>query len=64
MRIEELKLEMGSYLWHAKNYFLFSFYTMGMNWVDMSHLKMKNIVNGRIEYIRSKTKRKGLKLFQ
>lgn len=63
IKIEKLELEKDSYLWHAKNYFLFSFYTMGMNWMDIAHLKMKNIVNGRIEYIRSKTKRKTAKAF-
>ena len=63
IKIERLELKKDSYLWHAKNYFLFSFYTMGMNWVDMAHLKMKNITNGRIEYIRSKTKRKTAKAF-
>jgi integrase len=36
---------------------------MGMNWSDMAHLKMKNIVNDRIEYIRIKTKRKTAKGF-
>src|SRR4030042_6195102 len=63
IKIEELELPMDSYLWHARNYFLFSFYTMGMNWSDMAHLKMKNIINNRIEYIRIKTKRKTAKGF-
>jgi integrase len=62
IKIEKLELQEGSYLWHARNY-LFSFYTMGMNWSDMAHLKMKNIINGRIEYIRLKTKRKTAKAF-
>jgi integrase len=30
-----------------------------MNFVDMAHLKPENIVDGRIEYRREKTKRKG-----
>jgi len=63
IKIEKLELQKDSYLWHTKNYFLFSFYTMGMNWIDMAHLKMKNIVDGRIEYIRLKTKRKTAKAF-
>jgi integrase/recombinase XerD len=63
LKIEQLVFQPYSYLWHAKNYFLFSFYTMGMNWSDMAHLKMKNIVNNRIEYIRLKTKRKTVKGF-
>jgi integrase len=36
---------------------------MGMNWADMAHLKMQNIVNGRIVYVRIKTKRKTAKSF-
>ena len=63
IKIENLKLDEGSHIWHARNYFLFSFYTMGMNWSDMAHLKINNIVNGRIEYIRIKTKRKRAKAF-
>lgn len=52
IKIENLDITKGSHLWHARNYFLFSFYTMGMNWSDKAHLKMNNIINGRIEYIR------------
>jgi hypothetical protein len=39
IKIEELELDQDSYLWHARNYFLFSFYTLGMNLSDMAHLK-------------------------
>jgi site-specific recombinase XerD len=39
----------------AVRYFLFSYYTRGMNFTDMAKLKWKDIYNGRIEYIRSKT---------
>ncbi|QGY44855.1 tyrosine-type recombinase/integrase [Maribellus comscasis] len=56
-KIEALELPMGSRLWHSKNYFLFSFYTMGINFADMAQLKGKNIVDGRIEYTRQKTKK-------
>ncbi len=43
--------------WHsrAKDYFLISFYLMGASFVDIAFLKMKNIINGRIEYKRQKT---------
>jgi len=44
-------------LFHSKNYFMFSFYTMGMNFIDLSYLKWSNIKNGRIEYYRAKTGR-------
>ncbi|MBN2613196.1 MAG: site-specific integrase [Bacteroidales bacterium] len=53
----------NSSLWHTKNYFLFSFYCRGMNWVDMANLRLKNVINGRIEYIRIKTMRKSGKSF-
>lgn len=42
------------YLIDAKNLFFFSFYTMGMNIIDICMLKWSNINNGRIGYIRSK----------
>jgi integrase/recombinase XerD len=40
----------------AQNIFLFSFYTRGMNFVDIAYLTPKNIIGDRLEYIRSKTK--------
>lgn len=55
--IENLTLDPGSRIWHSRNYFLFSFYCMGINFADIAHLKMKNIVNGRLEYKRQKTKK-------
>ncbi len=42
-------------IWHARNYFLFSFYNIGMNFADMAFLKKSNIVNNRIQYTRAKT---------
>ena len=62
-KIRDKEFPENSSLWHAKNYFLFSFYARGMNWVDMANLKLKNMVNGRIEYIRIKTMRKSGKSF-
>ncbi len=51
-------LDLGEYqhLIHFKNYFLFSFYTRGMNFADMLHLRWDNIIDSRIYYTRSKTK--------
>jgi len=40
-----------------KYYFLFSFYAMGMNMVDMAKLRKSNIENGVLTYKRSKTKK-------
>lgn len=43
-------------LLEAYHYFMFSFYTLGMNFVDMMKLKKTDIKNNRIIYTRSKTK--------
>jgi len=40
---------------NAKNYFLFSFYTRGMNFADMMRLKWSDITKKRIMYARAKT---------
>ena len=53
--IENYQPESGTRLWNAKNYFLFSFYTRGMNYIDIAFLKLGNISNGRIVYTRLKT---------
>lgn len=39
----------------ARDLFIFSLYTRGMNLVDIAHLKPQNIQSGRIEYTRRKT---------
>lgn len=39
----------------SRDIFMFSFYTMGMNYCDIAKLKHDNIYDGRINYIRSKT---------
>jgi site-specific recombinase XerD len=41
---------------NARNYFIFSFYTRGMNFADMMKLKWKDVVDGQIFYTRAKTK--------
>ncbi len=55
-RIVVLDLDKHPHLIHFKNYFLFSFYTRGMNFADMINLRWGNIIDGRIYYKRSKTK--------
>ena len=62
-KIRKTEFPENSSLWHTKNLFLFSFYCRGMNWIDMANLKMKNLINGRIEYVRIKTMRKSGKSF-
>lgn len=55
-KIKEVDLSKRPDLWEAHNYFMFSVYTRGMNFVDMMKLKWENIKDGRIYYTRSKTK--------
>ena len=55
-RIVTLDVNDHHHLTHFKNYFLFSFYTRGMNFADMVHLTWDSIVGERIYYTRSKTK--------
>ncbi|MEZ5149150.1 MAG: site-specific integrase [Bacteroidales bacterium] len=54
-KIEEYKSKPGSQYFHARNYFMFSFYMIGMNFSDMAYLTPSNVVNGRLEYKRKKT---------
>lgn len=53
--IKELQYEIGSPLWHTKNYALIMFYCRGMNFIDLVKIKVKDISNGRLYYGRSKT---------
>ncbi len=55
-QFRDLDLSEIPYLKEAHYYFLFSFYTRGMNFVDMMKLQWSDIQNGRIYYKRSKTK--------
>ncbi len=54
-KIKELELKKDSDLWHSQNMFLFSFYTLGMSWIDMAYLRIENIKQGRVFYKRAKT---------
>lgn len=55
-KLEELDLKRGSSLWHARNYFMFSFYNAGIRFGDLCLLKRKNIRDGRLKYLMSKTR--------
>ncbi len=57
-KIRDVDLSKYPYLMEAYNYFMFSVYTRGMNFKDMMELKWSDIQNGRIYYVRSKTKGK------
>ena len=54
-KIRDINLEPNTSLWHARNYFMFSFYNIGMNFIDIAYLKMSNIIDGRFHYVRAKT---------
>ena len=54
-KIAKIELEYDTNLWHARNYFMFSFFNMGMNFIDIAYLKMSNTINGRVHYTRAKT---------
>lgn len=54
-RIQVLNLSGRPDLSLARDLFLFSFYTRGMSFVDMSFLRPDNIVGGYLEYARKKT---------
>ena len=54
-KIRDKSLPEGSELWHTRNFYMASFYLMGISFIDMARLKVENIMNGRIEYRRHKT---------
>lgn len=56
--LQIVNLDLTDYpsLINSKNYFVFSFYTRGMNFADMMKLKWENISGQKIVYTRSKTK--------
>ncbi|QMU28127.1 site-specific integrase [Adhaeribacter radiodurans] len=53
--IEALHLPEKSLSFTARQYFLFSYYGSGINFIDIANLKWKDIVAGRLIYNRSKT---------
>lgn len=54
-RILKLDLTEQHSLFHYRNYFLLSYMTMGMSFIDMAFLKNRNIIDGRIKFQRKKT---------
>ncbi len=54
-KISELELDENTALFRDRNIFMMSFLLNGMSYVDMAHLKLSNIVDGRIKYSRKKT---------
>ena len=56
-KIENLDIKENPKLTDAKNFFMFSYYVRGMNFIDMTKLKWEDIQDNKILYIRSKTKK-------
>lgn len=56
--IINLELNAPDPLWHAKNYFLFSFYCAGIRFSDLARLCWSNITGEYLSYVMSKTKHK------
>lgn len=54
-KLQELKLKPGSALSLTRDLFLFSFYALGMPFVDMAQLRMQQINDHEIVYSRQKT---------
>ena len=54
-RIKNLDLSARPSLEFARDMFLFSFYTRGMSFVDMAHLRKQDLRNGILSYRRRKT---------
>ena len=56
-KLEQLALDDNSQSWKALNSFLLSFYLIGISFTDLAYLKKDNIIEGRIFYVRRKTKK-------
>jgi integrase len=56
LKIASLKIKDNPNLLNARNYFLFSYYNRGINFIDIAFLKWENIQNNRLTYTRRKTK--------
>ena len=54
-RMKNLDLSLQPNLEFARDMFLFSFYTRGMSFIDMAHLKKKDLQSGFLSYRRRKT---------
>jgi len=56
LKIKNFDTSNFQHLINTKNYFLFSYYMGGINFIDMMKLTWDNVRNNRIKYVRSKTK--------
>ncbi|RZT91325.1 site-specific recombinase XerD [Ancylomarina subtilis] len=58
IQIRDLDLSSDPGKEQARDLFIFSFYCMGISFVDIAHLKVLNVFNERINYSRQKTSQK------
>lgn len=56
-KIEALQLEHGSWEWHVRNAFLFSFYSGGIRFGDICGLQWQNVKNGKLSYQMNKNEK-------
>ena len=54
-KIKKIRFKPNTVLYTDRNIFLMSFYLRGMPYTDLAHLKVSNIIDGRIQYERQKT---------
>jgi integrase/recombinase XerD len=54
-KLRNLNLELDSALYLAQQMFLFSYYSRGMNFIDMSYLTWQDVSETHINYVRRKT---------
>lgn len=55
MRLRQLSLPAGSFMELTRDVFLFSFYAMGMPFVDVAHLRWQQVEADHFTYLRQKT---------
>ena len=55
MRLQQLSLPAGSFIELTRDVFLFSFYAMGMPFVDVAHLRWQQVEADHFTYLRQKT---------
>ena len=56
-QIKSLHIREGTPQWHSRNFFMLSFYLIGINFTDMFKLTKDSLHNNRVTYSRSKTKK-------
>jgi integrase/recombinase XerD len=53
--LKEIEFDHKTTIFQSQQYFLFSYYSFGMSFVDMANLKWENIQGNKITYVRQKT---------